>query len=149
MATYEVIQAVAGTKNKASVYNENFNRMKEYVDTSIEELQEETQNTLSVYQDSVSLTSSGTQELETDRVYSIVPTDDITFTLPTITGEEVNKFHQIMVQVKMDTVYNINFGTTHYFDLEAPDMTNAGNYNIYFEYDCLNNYWVCGAVRKG
>lgn len=150
MATYSVIQAVAGTKNKASVYNENFTRMKNYVDTSISDLQTETQSTLSVYQNVNSLLSSGTLSLSADRIYVLTPSDNVTFTLPTIEGTETSKFHQIMVQVAMpETVYTINLGTTHYFDLEAPDLTHTGNYNIYFEYDNINNTWVAGAVRKG
>lgn len=149
VADYDIVQAVAGTKNKASVYNENFNRMKQYVDDSVEELTTETQNTLSVYQTVNTLATSGTVSLTADTVNTITPQGAVTFSLPTITGDDAGKYHQILVQVNMTTVYNIGLGTTYFFDLIEPSISAIGLYDVIYEYDNATNNWVCGAIYKG
>ena len=93
------------------------------------------------------LPTSGTITLEDNSVNSITPTDTITFTLPTITDNTV--FHQILVQVNMTTAVSIDVGTTYYFYKATPDMSEAGVYNLIYEYDKANQYWVCGTLDKG
>ena len=93
------------------------------------------------------LSTSGTITLKDNSVNSITPINTITFTLPTITNNTV--FHQILVQVNMTTAVSIDVGTTYYFDKTAPDMSVAGVYNLIYEYDKANQYWVCGVLNKG
>lgn len=52
---YDIIPAVAGTKNKASVYNENFAKMKTYVDTSVAQAE----SYVDSYMPEVSLNTAG------------------------------------------------------------------------------------------
>ena len=97
-----------------------------------------------------SLETSGTIALSDNSVNSITPSDDVVFTLPTITDNTV--FHQILVQINLTTVYDIDLGlgaAPHYFNKTAPDMTNAGIYNLIYEYDKANQYWVAGVIEKG
>lgn len=96
------------------------------------------------------LASSGTITLTDNSVNKITPTGNITFTLPTVT--DLTVFHQILVQLNLSTVYTFDLGlgaTPHYFNKTAPDLSNAGVYNLIFEYDNQNDYWVGGVVTKG
>ena len=98
----------------------------------------------------ISLETSGTVALSDNSVNSITPSDDIAFTLPVISDNTV--FHQILVQINLSTVYDIDLGlgvTPHYFNKTAPDFTNAGIYNLIYEYDKANQYWVAGVIEKG
>ena len=150
----EIIPAVAGQKNKASTYNENFNRMKNYVIDSVETLEAETQSTLSLYQNVNTLATSGTITLTDNSINTIIPQGAVTFALPTITGEAANKFHQILVQVKLDDVSYITadddrLGTDYYFNGKAPRFTFEGGYDIIYSYDNINAKWCVGAIYKG
>ena len=93
------------------------------------------------------LSTSGTIALTDNSVNSITPSGNVTFTLPTVTDNTV--FHQILVQVNLSTVYTIDIGTTYFFDKTTPDMSNAGIYNLIYEYDKANQYWVAGVLSKG
>lgn len=152
----EIIPAVAGQKNKASTYNENFNRMKNYVITSVETLEAETRSTLSLYQTVNTLATSGTIALTDNSVNSITPAGAVTFTLPTITGGDAGKFHQILVQVNIGsgaTSYlsadDERLGTENYFNNIEPVFNAVGIYDIIYEYDNVSGEWCCGSLYKG
>lgn len=93
------------------------------------------------------LSSSGSITLVDGSINTITPTDLVTFTLPTVTDNTV--FHQILVQVNLSTVVSIDVGTVYYFNSTAPDMSEIGVYNLIYEYDKANQYWVCGVLIKG
>lgn len=95
------------------------------------------------------LSTSGTIALTDNSINTITPSGNITFTLPTVTDNTV--FHQILVQVNMSTVYTIDLGLgqfPHYFNGKTPDLSDVGMYNLYFEYDKANQYWVAGELVK-
>lgn len=92
------------------------------------------------------LSSSGTINLEDNTINTITPSESVTFVLPSITDND--KFHQILVQVNLTTVYSINVGTTHFFNNKSPNLSAIGVYNLVFEYDKANSFWVCGWMRK-
>lgn len=97
------------------------------------------------------LASSGSLSLMDNTVYSITPTGTVTFVLPTITSTN-NEFHQILIQINLTTVQTINLGlgsTPHYFNDTAPDFSAVGVYNLLYEYDKANQYWIAGSVSKG
>lgn len=93
------------------------------------------------------LSTSGTVALSDNSINSITPTAAVTFTLPTVT--DATTFHQILVQMNLSTLYSITLGTSYYFNNTAPDLSSTGVYNLIFEYDNANNYWVVGCVSKG
>lgn len=93
------------------------------------------------------LSTSGTISLVNNSVNKITPSGNVTFTLPSVSDN--TKFHQILVQVNMSAVKSINVGTTYFFNKTAPDLSKTGVYDLYFEYDSSNSYWVCGLVSKG
>lgn len=96
------------------------------------------------------LASSGTITLSDNTVNSIVPSGNVTFTLPTIA--DISVFHQILVQVDLTTLVTFDLGlgaTPHYFNKVAPDLSATGTYNLIYEYDNDNGYWVCGCIPKG
>lgn len=93
----------------------------------------------------IELASSGTVQLTDNSMHYIEPTGTVIFTLPTITDNTV--FHQLLVQLNMSTVQTISVGTTYFFDKTTPDLSNAGEYNIVYEYD--GSHWVCGVISKG
>ena len=93
------------------------------------------------------LETSGTIALTDNSVNSITPSGNVTFTLPSVTDNA--KFHQILVQINMSTARTFSVGTTYFFNKKAPDFSTAGVYNLIYEYDKANGYWVCGLVSKG
>ena len=95
----------------------------------------------------ITLATSGTIALTDNSVNTITPSGAVTFTLPTVTDNTT--FHQILVQVHLSTVYTITLGTSYYFNKTAPDLSAIGEYNLIFEYDKANQYWVVGCIAKG
>ena len=95
----------------------------------------------------ISLANSGTINLTDNSINTITPVADVTFNLPDVT--DLTKFHEILVQIKLDLVVNIDEGTTYYFNRTKPDFTSIGTYNLIYEYDNLANHWVCGSIEKG
>ena len=93
------------------------------------------------------LATSGTITLTDNSVNSITPTGNVTFILPTITDD--TKFHQILVQINMSNIYTFDVGTYYFFNQNTPDLSEIGLYNLIFEYDNTNQYWVCGLINKG
>ena len=148
----EIIPAVAGQKNKASTYNENFNRMKNYVISSVEASEDYVQQQLTTYSNVNTLATSGTVALTDNSVNSIVPTGAVTFELPTITGEEAGKFHQILVQMKLDSIDYFSTGgidTNYFFNGIAPAFVQTGNYDLIYSYDRVKTKWCAGVIYKG
>lgn len=93
------------------------------------------------------LSTSGTISLADNSINAIEPSGNVTFTLPTVTDNTV--FHQILVQVNLSTVYTITLGTSYFFNKTAPDLSATGMYNLVYEYDKINGYWIAGCVPKG
>lgn len=94
------------------------------------------------------LPTSGTVLLEDGKTYKTEATDNIAFVLPNIT--DLTKLHKIMVQLKvLDGANNVSVGTSYFFNAISSDFSRAGIYDIRYEYDNLNNVWVCGVEFKG
>ena len=91
--------------------------------------------------------TSGTVSLNANTLYKMTIDGETTFTLPSAVNAE--KHNQIKILTNLSVVSAINFGTTKYFNCEAPDMSEAGLYDIYIDYDPHQASWVAGAVRKG
>lgn len=68
-----------------------------------------------------------------------------TMVLPSITNKTV--FHQILVQLTMETVSTVYLGTSVYFDQQTPSMGTIGSYDLLYEYDGSN--WAVGCLKKG
>ena len=92
------------------------------------------------------LSPSGTINLTTNSLNTITPTGAVTFVLPDVASS--TELNQILVQVNLTTVYSINVGTTHYFNGKSPQMSSIGMYDLIYEYDEKNDYWVVGWMRK-
>lgn len=90
--------------------------------------------------------ASGTISLNDNTIYNIIPVANITFSLPTISNN--NYYHQILIQLDLSTVYQLNLGTTYYFNGTEPSFV-SGHYDIIYSYDRSLNRWVCGAIYKG
>lgn len=139
--------AEAGKKNKASDYNNNFTKMTNYIQASVAEMNTNVSNSLSVYQTvNYPTNTSGTIPLESNKIYALTPSGAVTFSLPTISGEDVNKFHQIYVRLNLDTYYSVNLGTSWTFDNQLPQITTTGKYNLLYEYD--GAHWVVGIIKR-
>ena len=150
----ELHEANAGQKSKASEYNDNFDRMMNYVEDCMDESQDYVQEQLSTYSDTNTLSTAGEIELSTNSVNSIIPEEETTFVLPTISGEAASKYHQILLQVKLtDTSYisadDNGLGTNYFFNNTKPQFNYTGNYDIIYVYDNAEAKWCCGAIYKG
>lgn len=91
--------------------------------------------------------TSGTVSLNANTLYKMTISGATTFTLPSTVN--ATKHNQIKILTNLSVVSAINFGTTKYFNCEAPDMSEAGFYDIYIDYDPHQSSWVAGAIRKG
>ena len=100
-----------------------------------------------ITQDMTSLSASGSISLSDNTINKISATGSVTFTLPSVT--DLTKFHQIFVQLYMASAQTIDLGTTYYFNNEAPDLSEAGTYDLIFEYDNTASHWVVGCLSKG
>lgn len=99
-------------------------------------------------QDITAITAtSGTVALNANTLYKMTISGETTFTLPSTVNAE--KHNQIKILTNLSVVSAINFGTTKYFNCEAPDMSEAGFYDIYIDYDPHQASWVAGVIRKG
>ena len=91
--------------------------------------------------------TSVTVALNANTLYKMTISGATTFTLPSAVN--ATKHNQIKILTNLSVVSAINFGTTKYFNCEAPDMSEAGFYDIYIDYDQHQSSWVAGAIRKG
>ena len=159
-----IIVIKGGAEARSTVLNDNFTYLNAKVEqtnnnlaTTQSNVQSTINTTLSIYQDVVSPKSSfdtdatdvtsGNCYIKADSVVAFTPTGNVTFVLPTITDN--TKYHQILVQVNMSTVYTVNVGTTNYFNDVEPNLSIAGIYDIVYEYDNASTKWVCGSIYKG
>ena len=90
--------------------------------------------------------TSGTVTLSDNTVYSGTMTGAMTFTLPAVTN--ATQYHQIKAMLYLPVV-TINWGTTHYISGEAPDVSGAGQYMIYWDYVPALSAWAVGAMKVG
>ena len=90
--------------------------------------------------------TSGEITLEVNKIYSMNLTGATTFALPNPINKNI--FNQIKIMAQITGTPTINWGTTQFFNKAIPEI-EAGNYDIYFDYDNLLNAWVCGAIVKG
>lgn len=156
----EIELAVAGQKAKASTYNDNMQSMLDYVDECMDYAvtidlgnlnstgEAHFDNKFAFKENYHSLSSSGTSYLTNNSFNILQPTGAVTLSLPSV-SPTVQTISQILVQVRLTTVYSINVGTTYYFNKKAPNMSTTGWYNLLYEYDKQNGVWVCGAMKKG
>lgn len=92
------------------------------------------------------LASSGSITLQDNSANQITPTGNVTFVLPTIND---NNTHQIEVNIKLDTIYTFDLGTTYYYRTAIPNLTYTGNFELIYTYDHLMSKWRCGCVAVG
>ena len=90
--------------------------------------------------------TSGTVTLSDNTVYSGTMTGEMTFALPAVTN--ATQYHQIKAMLYLPVV-TINWGTTHYIGGEAPDVSGAGQYMIYWDYVPALSAWAVGAMKVG
>ena len=137
------IDTTLGGSNASDYIIPSQKAIKSYIDNSIPDV--------SVYQliaqSMTTLFASGTIALSDNTINKISATGTVTFTLPTIT--DLTVFHQIFVQLGMASAQTINLGTSYYFNKTSPDLSTAGTYNLYFEYDNDATHWVVGTLPKG
>ena len=88
--------------------------------------------------------TSDTVTLIDNTVYSGTMTGAMTFVLPAVT--DVTKYHQIKAMLYLPKV-TINWGTAHYIGGDAPDISEAGQYMIYWDYVPALSAWAVGAMR--
>lgn len=91
--------------------------------------------------------TSGTVSLSANSLYKMTISAATTFSLPSNVNASIH--NQIKVLVYMPAVVSVNFGTTHFFNAVAPDLSVAGYYDFYFDYDPMRSVWVAGVIRKG
>lgn len=94
----------------------------------------------------LSPTTDNNLVVQVNKIYSTTVSVGVKFILPTPTNKTI--FNQIKVMMKVTGTPTINWGTTNFFNKSEPSI-EAGNYDVYFDYDNLLNAWVCGVLPKG
>ena len=88
--------------------------------------------------------TSGSVTLSTNNIYKVTASGNMTFTLSTPTDTTV--YNQIKLMLQTTGTPTIVWGTTKYYNSQEPDISSAGNYAIYFDWDVNANGWVCGSL---
>lgn len=88
--------------------------------------------------------TSGAVSLEDNTIYSGTMAGAMTFVLPTVTY--ATQYHQIKAMLYLPVV-TINWGTAHYIGGEAPDVSKAGQYMIYWDYVPALSAWAVGVMK--
>ncbi|MBR1777855.1 MAG: hypothetical protein IJ752_04640 [Alphaproteobacteria bacterium] len=91
--------------------------------------------------------TSGTVALAANTIYQMTISAATTFSLPSEVDASVH--NQIKILLNLATVAAVNVGTDRYFNCEAPDMSSADYYDLYFDFDPNQGVWVAGALKKG
>lgn len=91
------------------------------------------------------LNGSGSIQLESNTINRVTVSGALEFTLPATVNNAI--YNQILVQVDLSTYYNVTLGTTYTFNGVLPALTEAGKYNLIYEYDGAN--WYVGIMNKG
>lgn len=86
--------------------------------------------------------TTGTINLVENRFYMVSITGDTTFVLPIPKNKNIN--NEIMVTIYY-TSGTVNFGLDTFFDGEVPILA-VGNYNLYYDFDPLQDKWVAGVL---
>ena len=93
--------------------------------------------------------SDGIWSLQTNAINVINLGASATFAPPQSSALDLNILNQIVVQLKMQDVQQVNLGANvNYIGGAAPDLSQAGLYNIYYEWDNNESSWYVGAVLK-
>lgn len=92
--------------------------------------------------------ASGIWALQNNAINVINLTANATFNPPLSSQIDHTILNQIVVQLKMIDAQQINLGTTYYMGGVAPDLSQAGTYNIYYEFDENESAWCVGAILK-
>ena len=66
---------------------------------------------------------------------------------PVVTDPSILRQCVVQVQKNVDE-YTITVNANKYFGGVKPDLSSAGSYNIYLEYDVPTGQWVYGAIKK-
>lgn len=90
--------------------------------------------------------TSGTVNLLADKVYRHMVTGAVTYVLPAVTTNDT--CHQIRLMLSMETAQTINWGTTHYVNGVAPDVSKAGSYEVIYTQQG-NAWWWVGVIYLG
>ena len=89
--------------------------------------------------------NSGTVSLVENRFYTVKITGNTTFVLPTPKNKTINNEIMVTIQYESGTV---NFGTDLFIDGDAPKLTR-GQFNLYYDFDPLQNKWAAGMLGGG
>lgn len=89
--------------------------------------------------------NSGTISLLENRFYTVRITGNTTFVLPTPKNKGIN--NEIIVSIRYEGGA-VDFGTDLFIDGDAPKLTR-GSFNLYYDFDPLQNKWVVGMLGGG
>lgn len=87
---------------------------------------------------------SGSIELAAGGIYKGVLTGNTTFVLPQLTDNSL--FAQITIQLQITGDITVDWGTNLY--LGAEPTVSEGSYNVFYEYDALEEKWAVGSLTK-
>lgn len=84
--------------------------------------------------------------LQEDTIYRLELSNDVAFNLSV--PENTGIYHQILIQLTLAEVVTIDLGTTYFLNEETPDLSEAGDYDLIYEFNPYYNKWFCGVIKK-
>lgn len=79
-------------------------------------------------------------------VYNCTISTATVFNLPV---SPVSGYQQIKLILAVSGTPTINWGTTIFYNGNTPDISTAGYYHCYWDYDPISSKWVCGVMKEG
>lgn len=94
--------------------------------------------------------TSGSISLETNKNYHQRINAATTYVPPASTELQGSLVHQIFIELSIDAVVAINWGTDVLFvNGEAPDVSTTGTYMVYYQWSFGVAKWLVGAYKVG
>lgn len=94
--------------------------------------------------------TSGSITLESNKNYHQRINAATTYIPPTSTELQGSLVHQIFIELSIDTVAAINWGTDVLFvNGEAPDVSTTGTYMVYYQWSFGVSKWLVGTYKVG
>ena len=88
--------------------------------------------------------TTGTINLVENRFYSVSISGNTTFVIPTPKNKNIN--NEIMITIHY-TGGTVNFGTNVALNGMSQNLSPNNYYNLYYDYDCINNVWAFGVIK--
>lgn len=91
--------------------------------------------------------TSGTFTLETNKNYTFTVSGNSTISIAEPTNKAI--VNQTFIEIRFQSVVAVNWGDVLFVNGEAPDISTAGSYMVYYQWSFRRHKWLVGAYKVG